>query len=111
MTTIIMTTKEENIVKLTEEVSKSAFKEIEEYAYSDDYSNEETPPDLTKYTGIHSNLEDENENVGTASTDELAELVHTDNRRKDPLDYDSHENMVKEIILKASLYNIFNIRK
>ena len=60
-----------------------AFREIKEYAYSDDYSSAERPPNLAKYTGIHSSPENENEDVGTASTDELAKLVQTDNRRND----------------------------
>ena len=87
----------------------NSFKEIKEYAYSGDYSNEETPPNLTKYTGIHSNLEDENGNVGTASTDELAELVHTDNRRKDPLDYDSHDSIETPTEILKSIDRIESI--
>ena len=86
-----------------------ALKEIKEYAYSDDYSNEETPPDLTEYTGIHSNQEDENENVGTASTNELAELVHADNRRKDPLDYDRHGNIETPTEILKSIDRIDSI--
>jgi hypothetical protein len=86
-----------------------ALKEIKEYAYSDDYSNEGTPPDLTKYTGIHSNQEDENENIGTASTDELAELVSTDNKRKDPLDYDSHDTIETPTEILKSIDRIESI--
>lgn len=65
---------------------KKALDEIREYAYSDS----RTPPDLSKYTGIHYGEEgdegkDEDEEIQEANAQELADLLAKEDR--DPLDY------------------------
>ena len=63
---------------------KKALDEIREYAYSDT----KTPPDLSKYTGIHygEDIDDgEDEEILQANTQELADLLTKED--KDPLDY------------------------
>jgi hypothetical protein len=83
----------------------AAFKEIKEYADSDDYSREETPPNLAKYLGVQSNVVNKNEDIGTASTEELADLVKTNNSNNDPLAYNGHRKIQSPgEILKSKKY-------
>jgi hypothetical protein len=86
----------------------AAFKEIKEYADSDDYSRQETPPDLSKYTD-YSKVENENEIVGTASTDELADLVKTKIGSGDPLARDGHSRIESPSEILKSIDRIESI--
>jgi hypothetical protein len=77
---------------------KAAFKEIQEYANSNTKEpTAEIPPDLTIYNRIYQNR-DENENIGTMSTQELAEAVEAEGG--DPLDYKYYDSIQtpKEIL-------------
>jgi superfamily II DNA or RNA helicase len=88
-----------------------AFKEIKEYAYSQDYSRDEIPPDLSVYTGIHVNPDNESEKLDTASNAELASLVRLGGGKTDPLDYNGYGSLEspKEILKSLDRVESINV--